>query len=551
MKATEMPFLNLLRGTRQYIVPIWQRQYLWEKENIERLIDDLMAVGKAESDAVRHYGGAIITRIESGLAGGGLTTHMVVDGQQRLTTVSILLACIANKLGKKYQDTIYKYQNKIYDELLVNPEIGIYKLKLQSKDDEEYKRVLGEKNLKFLLGNEMVTQARNRVIWLLKKGKVEAEILLKGLNRFWIVSILLGDKDDAQQTFESLNTTGVPLSESEKVKNWLLLQFSANKHQEIYNNYWREIENNLSDEMDNAKSEGEKINDFLADFLSWKTGKAISSKKVYQELRRMHLSDTNPEKLLKDLVYLSKLYGFLTGASGEYPNSKIEKELCHLRRMSLTSDRPLTLRLLSDCGDDNKIEVAKTLNLIGRWITRLYLAGKHKGSVRKLAAKLASKDFPDFDSVKRYLDDKSKNLPTDEEVTKGIRDQEWTNDLALPVLYAIERAIAKDGQYADLTIEHVMPKELTPEWENDLGENAEQIHKQYCNRLANLTLLTQGNNSSLGNAPFHKKRKSYQASPIQLTRDISKHIIWNEKALKRRAKMLAEKALEIWPWSDV
>ena len=107
-------------------------------------------------------------------------------------------------------------------------------------------------------------------------------------------------------------------------------------------------------------------------------------------------------------------------------------------------------------------------------------------------------------------------------------------------------------QYDVLTIEHVMPKELTPEWENDLGDNAEQIHQQYCNRLANLTLVVQSNNSSLGKAPFNKKRKSYKASAIKLTRDIyEQHIIWNEEDLKKRAEMLAEKALEIWPWSDV
>ena len=194
----------------------------------------------------------------------------------------------------------------------------------------------------------------------------------------------------------------------------------------------------------------------------------------------MYLSDTysNWETRLKDLVRLSKLYGFLTGTAKGRPNSKIEKELCHLRRMSkFTGHRPLTLRLLSDYDDDNKtLEVAKTLNLIVAWITRLRLAGKDTKATRKLASKLAyKKDFPDFDSVKRYLDDKSKNLPTDEEVTKGIQDREWTNDLASPILYAIECAIGTDASllnYNNLTIEHVMPKELTPEWKRDLGDNA-------------------------------------------------------------------------------
>ena len=230
MHAQHIDFLDLLDGQVQYIVPRWQRRYRWGQADIERLVEDLLTVAMAGPEAA-HYGGTLLTFPEPGPA-GVVKTIRVVDGQQRLTTVSILLACIAEALGADGQYGDWTAQI-IREDRLTNrgkaPEKH-RKLRLQHGDDDEYRLGLEGKTV----GAGAVSQAWRIARRLVARNDVTQ--LFEGLKRLRVVSIGLEQKEDPQQIFESLNATGRPLTESEKVKNWLLMGLPDAEQQDLHDN---------------------------------------------------------------------------------------------------------------------------------------------------------------------------------------------------------------------------------------------------------------------------------------------------------------------------
>lgn len=274
MDTLDIAFLELFNSQVQYVVPRWQRRYCWGQADIERLVEDLITVGKAKE--ATHYGGTLLTYPESH-AVQPVRIHRVVDGQQRLTTVSILLACIAEELGPNGQCSHWTRQI-IRDDRLTNPGKStdkFRKLRLQDGDESEYRSGLKGN----VHGAGAVAQAWRIARRLVKRYRIAD--LLAGLERFRVINIGLGTQDDPQQIFETLNATGRPLSESEKLKNWLLMGLPESEQQDLYQQHWKRIEDSLK-----AKYSTDRIDKFLRDFLRWKTGTLRGVRHVYQDLRR-------------------------------------------------------------------------------------------------------------------------------------------------------------------------------------------------------------------------------------------------------------------------
>ena len=276
MRAEEIGFLDLLNGKVQYCVPKWQRRYCWDKADVTRLIDDLVSISHATNQDRAHYGGALITFSPPGQPAGGFGTERVVDGQQRLTTVSLLLRCIADLMSDG--DQIGEWTQQDILDLLTNrgeESSGKHrKLRLQDGDEEEYAGILNGKPT----GDGAITSA-----WRVVRQLVDcygSDRLMAGLERFRVVSLGVVH-EDPQQIFESLNATGRPLEVSEKVKNWLLMGYPDCVQQELYERYWLNIENALA-----AKQSTYPIDVFLRDFMRWHTGKVFAIQKTYEEFRR-------------------------------------------------------------------------------------------------------------------------------------------------------------------------------------------------------------------------------------------------------------------------
>ena len=560
MDTIHLAFLELFNGQVQYVVPRWQRRYCWGESDIDRLVDDLLAVAQSQVGVEpAHYGGTLLTFPEA-KAVKPVMVHRVVDGQQRLTTVSILLACIAEELGPGGRCGVWTGRT-IVDDRLTNPGKSadrFRKLRLQDGDEDEYRSGLdGHPE-----GPGAVAQAWRIARRLVQRNDIA--VLLRGLERLRVVSIGLGDHDDPQQIFESLNATGRPLTESEKLKNWLLMGLEDAEQQELYDRYWKRIEASL-----NAEHSTDPIDIFLRDFLRWHTGELRGVKRVYEDLRRWAVKTgkgADRRALLADLADLAAHYGVLTGAS-KHPNQAVEREFCHLRDMGFDTHRPLTLRLLHEVATAGEVEwteqtLTRALAGIGTWVTRFWLSDRPMAGMNKAFAELAHRPGPSREQDPaefwleriRRLRNQRVEVPDDEAVRAGIRSRKAYGGGATRATKAVLCAMMESEQHGDaparrdLTVEHVMPQTLTDDWRSDLGEEADRIHKSYCHQLANLTLS--GVNEEMGAKPFEEKRAIMERSGVMLTRHVAHEEAWDETVLERRADELADRALSLWPWSD-
>lgn len=560
MDSKQIGFLELLNGQVQYVVPRWQRRYQWKKPEIDRLIDDLIAVADAGPEA-GHFGGMMLTFREGGPA-GIVTTYRLVDGQQRLTTVSLLLACIAEKLDRNGHSNNWTPQI-IRDDRLTNPGKPLdkfLKLRLQGDDQQEYRNVLEGKPH----GPGTVTQAskiiRRRV------ANEDTAKLLHGLERLRVVSIGLDEREDPQQIFESLNATGLPLTESEKVKNWLLIGLPEEQQRELHDTLWLEMERVLD-----AKHDAKAIDVFLRDLLRWRTGVLHGIDKIHEVLRRKMGGKRTTDRagILHEFANLARLYGLITGTAGEHPDQNVERQLRHLRAMGIDVHRPLTLRLLSDAEERGQDEVshtalAETVEVVGTWVTRMWLANASMTGLNKAMAELAhgggpadGEEFAEFwrNRISRLRNQRIA-VPNDDDVREGIRTRSAyggnATQAANAVLCAMMEADHKEESPPRdrLTMEHVMPRKLTGEWQSHLGEDAEDVHTRWRDRLANLTLSGDATNSRLGAKGFSAKKQVYRSSPIGITRLLVEEDAWNEDTLQKRTEYLADRALQLWPWPE-
>ena len=557
MQAQCIDFLDLFDGQVQYVVPRWQRRYRWGDLDIVRLVEDLIAVA-SQDEMTTHYGGTLLTFPEPGPA-GVVKKIRVVDGQQRLTTVSILLACIAEKLGSDGNCDDWTAAI-IRNDRLTNPgksRENIRKLKLQDGDEDEYRNGL-EGSPK---GAGAVTQAWKIIRRLVDKHDVSE--LLTGLRSLRVVSIGV-ENEDPQQIFESLNATGHPLTESEKVKNWLLMGLPDEKQQFLHDKYWLQIENDLG-----AKLTTEPIDLFLRDFLRWQTGEIHGIDQTYEILRRWAVRNNksaDQPTLFREFAQFATLYGKITGTAGRHSSSEIEAELRYLRSVGIDTHRPFTLRLLHDYSNFRETskaadkELKSTLASIGTWITRLWLADRRPAGMNKAFAELARDIGPQsidlyseywLNRIRRHRNTRV-GIPDDEEVREGIRNRKAYGGSATRTSFAILYSLAKADHTREtpapdeLTVEHVMPQKLTDEWKKSLGGDAAEIHGRYRDQLANLTLS--GKNPEMGASAFEKKRQFYEDSTIAITRRLADEEEWNVDALERRADYLCRRALKQWPW---
>ena len=558
MHAQHIDFLDLLDGKVHYVVPRWQRRYRWDYTDIERLVEDLVTIAAVDRDDAAHYGGTLLTFTESG-PGGVVKTVRVVDGQQRLTTVSLLLDCIANELGP--DGSIDDWTAADIRDCLSNSKVRSgpkrWKLRLQTGDDEEYRCCLKGNGS----GAGTVTAAWRTARRLVhEKG---APLVLRGLQRFRVVSIGLDPHEDPQQIFESLNATGRPLTETEKIKNWILMGLSDRQQEKTHDGSWLSIEESLG-----ATRSTEPSDLFFRDLLRWKTGRVRGKDHVYEDFRRWAVGqqlDGDRPSLCRELARLANFYGILTGTNGSHEDKRVEKELLHMRAMGLDAHRSLTLRLL----DDASVEVgpaltagalAEVLAGINTWLTRLWLADRPLNAVNRAATDLAKAPGPteSEDPVQYWLDrlrglrNTRAGVPDNEAVRHGIRTRRAYGGSSTRSTFAVLCALMEEEHTTEsparnkLTVEHIMPQKLTEAWRSDLGEDADEIHGQWRHRLANLTLT--GHNPKLSSHPFESKCNLYGKSTIGMTSRLADCAQWDRHEMEQRAEDLSESALALWSW---
>lgn len=558
MKASETNFLKFLQGTKQFIIPIYQRKYSWTIQQCRQLWNDI--VRAAEDEEVQgHFVGSIVY-IEKGLYQiSAVPQLLVIDGQQRLTTLSLLLMALARAIeesGKPHDIT----KKKIMNYYLVNNEEEddlYYKLLLTKSDKDTYIQLLADKELSDDYSQRIVDNY-NFFANAIRKSGIDLNKLYRGISKLIIVDIALDrDHDNPQLIFESLNSTGLDLSQADLIRNYVLMQLEPKEQNELYMDYWYPMEKGFGDLNDSAL-----FDRFMRDYLTVKTGRIPNINRVYSNFKEYVQSQKGRhiKEIVADIYRFSQY--FVKLAFQKEKDKEINEVLADINTLKVYVSYPFLLELYDDYenGKLSKGDFIAILKLVESYVFRRAICGVPTNSLNKTFANLSREiDKENYlESVRAafLLKEGYRRFPNDEEfvrelVIKDVYNFRNRNYLLRKLENHNRKEIIDIESY---TIEHIMPqnKNLSPDWRKDLGENWEEIHKTYLHTLGNLTLTRY--NSELSDRPFREKRDmegGFADSPLRLNRGLAKVEVWNKEEIEKRAQSLAKLALEIWEYPQL
>ena len=556
MKATETPFVKFLQGTRQFTIPIYQRTYSWTESQCEQLWNDIIRVARND-DIPGHFIGSIVY-IEKGLYQvSDVPQLLVIDGQQRLTTLSLLLAAFGKALKEK-GDGEEITKNKIYNYFLFNNEESgdkRYKLILTQSDKESLINILEgreppEKYSKNIVNNLKFFQ--NQIV----KSEISLELLYQGIRKLIIVDIALdSNHDNPQLIFESLNSTGLELSQADLIRNYVLMGLEREKQEEIYKSHWYPMEESF------GHSEGtDNFDRFMRDYLTIKTGQLPNIRDVYKSFKEYFASTNNSIDIVSDIHYFSKFFIKLLFEKEQEP--QLNQVIKNINALKVDVAYPFLLEIYVDFdkGLISKEELLDIFLLVESYVFRRSICDIPTNSLNKTFANLVNEKDEEsyFESIKAAfsLKESYRRFPSDQEFkAQFILKNVYNTKIRKYLLDKLENNGRKElVNVEDYTIEHIMPQNKNPsqEWRDELGNNWKEIHDKYLHTIGNLTLT--GYNPELSDKPFLEKRNmkgGFADSPIRLNAELTNLEHWNEHEILKRANTLAEKIIDIWKYPQL
>lgn len=557
MKAVESNFFRFLQGTKQFVVPIYQRTYSWTKQQCEQLWNDIIKAGQ-DDKIPGHFIGAIVY-IEKGIYQvSSVNQLLVIDGQQRLTTLSLLLIALANYF-EQLEGTADKTKKRLLNYYLLNSEesdVQKYKLYLTQTDKETYFSIIDgidlPKNFSPRIFENYKFFEEN-----IKKSNLKPENILKGIQKLFIVDVSLDrNYDNPQLIFESLNSTGLDLSQADLIRNFILMGQESNVQEELYKKYWFPMEQSFGYDYSSY------FDRFMRDFLTIKTGSIPTMRDVYREFKKylMNIGDMPMTEIVKEIKYYSDIY--VTIAFARSDDKEINEALNDIIELKVEVAYPFLIQVFSDYLNNiiDKKALLEILRSVESYVFRRAVVGIPTNSLNKTFANLY-KEINKEDYLNSYhaamiLKDSYRRFPTDEEFKKEFVIKDFYNFRNRNyLLRKLENFGRKEKvQVEEYTIEHIMPqnKNLSKEWKAMLGENWETVHKRYLHTIGNLTLT--GYNPELSDRPFSEKRDmkgGFRDSPIRLNSELANLDRWNEEEILKRSSNLSEKAVKIFPYKDL
>lgn len=556
MRANEKNLLRFLEGTdKSFVIPVYQRNYDWRKANCKQLFDDLLSI--VEDNYRAHFMGSMVHIYNQD---GKNYEYMIIDGQQRLTTISILLLAIFNSIdnGDIIGDGVNI--NKIKDEYLIDkyaPENKKIKLKPIKDDSVAFEKLFDDKKL---IEESNITSNYNYFCDRLLKMKQPVEMLYKAIEQLMIVEIeLKSSEDDPQLIFESLNSTGLDLTEADKVRNYILMKLDRKVQEDLYTKYWNKIEINTK----------YHVSAFLRDYLTIKRNKIPNIKDVFFVFKEYHKNSLSSiTDILKELLDYSEMYSGIIDAN--YVNKEISKYISEINDLDTFVSYPFILELLMNlrAGIIDEIQVQECLKAIRDYVFRRFICEIPTNSLNKTFMTLNNdikkhKNYSNnYSEICKYIlinKDSYTRFPKDEEFSEKFIKRDIYNQKSKNKIYLLTKlenynnkervdieALLTDRE---LSIEHIMPQKLTNEWKMEIGVNWEETYQTYLHTIGNITLT--GYNSEMQNLPFLEKRdmkKGFKYSNLKLNRLLVKRNKWNRAEIEDRANELKEIALEIWKY---
>ena len=565
----------------QYTIPVYQRNYTWEKEHCDKLFDDILNSIKLNKN---HFLGSLVYSVSKR---NDIKSCPIIDGQQRLTTIMLLLKAIDDSIEDSSNITKMKIRKNLYNELCEER----YKLKLKNTDEDngELEKILMGGNA--ILDNDSkivinYMHFKTRVKNAIEKYNINYDDLLSGISKLEIVEIVLSETDSPQKIFESINSTGVKLTTADLIRNFLLMGITdAGKQSEIYKRYWVTMENLIGKE---------NVEKFFYNFLVSKDSKYIEESKVYHNFKEYYLnrdvSDLSGiESIFEELLKYVKYYKLIVcNDSKNYGD--LSNGLC--KTFNVLQHRTIYPFLLKICDDfeivlkkyeknqlldekeleiinNKEIEFNKILELLGNYALRRNISDIASSSLRRFYATLYSRIFDKnkenynfyYKAIESYLctiktEDK---MPNDNMFIEGLKYGNMYASTKSKILRMFFDLIENHGKekvdMSDLTIEHIMPETLSSIWKSELGDNYQEVYDKYVHTLGNLSIT--GYNSEYSNDPYKEKKKLFnelknkgESKIIKLNEELisDKILFWGEDEIVNRAKRLIEIILKQFPY---
>ncbi|GAA8140435.1 DUF262 and DUF1524 domain-containing protein [Helicobacter pylori] len=553
MKAKATTLLEFIKDNQknQLVIPIYQRLYSWEKEQCKQLWDDIVKTGGSDQ-IERHFIGFILYVLDGIMHSNNAL--LIIDGQQRLTTITLLLIALKDHLNDEVK------RKEIEDHYLINSD---------KNGDEKFRLILSESDKDTLLSlidkdRRKPSEPSSKIVenfklfeeWI-RKNTNQLETIFKGLEKLMIVEIALEKgKDDPQLIFESMNSKGIELTQTDLIRNYIIMETEIEKQEGFYNQYWRAMEENFKQSEKQSKRE-DLFNKFVRHYLTIKIGKAPNEKRVYEAFKDYQQKEgIEIEDLLKDL---QKYCGYFCQIVFKKEADKdLNEALGFLVDLDMDVIYPLLLELYSDYSDGvlSKQDFIPIIALTESYLCRRAVCGLGTNSLNKVFPSFTKKINKD-----QYLESIEAHFLSLEKTTgKFPKDSEFKDSFITIDFYKfkknkyfLERLENFDTNEPvntqKCTIEHIMPQELTEEWERDLGENFQAIHDKYLHTIGNLTLT--GYNQEYSNKSFQEKRgmeKGFKQSRLMLNESLKNLESFGEEKIKKRANDLADLALKIWTY---
>lgn len=559
MKASEAKLLDFLKNARQFIVPIYQRTYSWTEKECRQLWGDILRTGTNDHIAV-HFVGSIVYIAQADDTVTTWTPLLVIDGQQRLTTVTLLIAALANSLRDA----------EPMDGFSAEKLRGYYLLNQYEKNERKFKLLLSQTDkatLTAIVGNqELPKEFSHRVAAnfklfeeLIATSGDQVVDVCKGLAKLMMVDIKLKrGEDNPQLIFESMNSTGKELSQADLIRNYILMGLDQELQTQLYENYWRPMEVDFGQE-----AYGTHFDAFMRHYLTVKTGEIPRLSEVYDAFKAHAgspaVAQAGVEALVKDIRHYAGY--FCAMALDAETSPKLKAAFHDLRELKVDVAYPFLLELYGDykAGTLSEADFLAIVRLVEAYVFRRAICAIPTNSMNKTFATFtkAIKKSHYRESVQaHFLTLPSyRRFPTNDEFHRDIQTRDLYNFRSRSYwLRRLENHNRKEPVSTDeYTIEHILPQNenLSREWRDDLGPDWQRIQQEWLHTIGNLTLT--GYNSEYSDRPFPIKRdmpgcplKSFKQSPLRLNQGLGCLPAWNEATIKDRAARLADLAKEVW-----
>lgn len=562
MKANETKADKFLATNETtFAIPVYQRNYDWTLFQCKQLLHDIIGAGKNDK-ANAHFIGSIVYVHDDVYTASGLTELTIIDGQQRLTTITLIyiaLYRLAQKLGNQM------LVNRIHKTYLINEfaqEAEKLKLKPTENNKDALKHILNSND-----GEEFKGYSRIIENFDYFKSAINAdnfETVQRGLSKLIFIDIALDrQKDNPQRIFESLNSTGLELSQADLIRNYILMGLSRTNQDKVYKSYWEVIERNAKDETLNKS----RVSEFIRDFLTLKNKEIPNKGAVYIKFKAQYPTTAieELETVLTELKSLVKYYNKLTNPKNE-TDKEIRTQLEFINRLEVNVAFPFLMKVYEDYSNNiiDKTTFILVLSLVQSFTFRRFILGLPTNALNKIFMGLYDKIESDnyLYSIQKSLLQRSgvQRFPRNTETKNAIMEKDVYNIKPKNRTYLLERLenyqnnepVVIEGN-SDITIEHIFPQNPDAKWKIELGADEYKFIKEnYLNTIGNLTLS--GNNGKLGNKPFVEKREmnvddkeqGYKFSRLWLNRDLKEIDKWDRHEIEKRAELMAERFISIW-----